>query len=211
VTIRIAKAPLRTALRWTQAACFAGALALLGYCGYVLADSWNFQRTALLELEQTVKPVDQHAVAATLIRSAPPASVFKNAPLGRIDVPRLGISVAVFEGTSDLILRRAAGHIRGTALPGQPGNAAISAHRDTFFRPLRNIRRDDIINIITLNGQYRYRVLSTKIVRPTDLSVLDPGDGEALTLVTCYPFYFIGAAPSRFIVRAERIAPASPG
>jgi LPXTG-site transpeptidase (sortase) family protein len=80
----------------------------------------------------------------------------------------------------------------------------ISAHRDSFFRPLRNIRRDDIITLTTLSGEYRYRVVSTKIVRPSDVTVLAPGSIDSLTLVTCYPFYFVGAAPDRFIVRAER-------
>jgi sortase A len=197
MVIRIAKAPLRRALRWAQAAFFAVALALLGYRGYVAVDAWNYQRTALREFARPAAPAVREASA--------------DAPLGRIDVPRLGISTAIFEGTGGLTLRRGAGHIPGTALPGEPGNAAISAHRDTFFRPLRNIRRNDTISVTTLAGQYDYRVLSTRIVGPADVSVLDPGDGEALTLVTCYPFYFIGPAPNRFIVRAERIAPRGQG
>jgi len=111
----------------------------------------------------------------------------------------------VIEGVGTFALRRAAGHIPGTALPGQPGNAGISAHRDTFFRPLRNIRQNDVITVSTLLGQYRYRVVSTRIVSPSDVEVLDQSKDEALTLVTCYPFYFVGAAPDRFIVRAERV------
>jgi sortase A len=90
-------------------------------------------------------------------------------------------------------------------LPGQLGNVAITAHRDTFFRPLRKIQTDDVITLTTLQGVYRYRVVSTKIVSPQDVEVLDSTDGEVLTLVTCYPFYFVGAAPNRFIVRAERV------
>jgi len=109
------------------------------------------------------------------------------------------------EGTSSATLRRAAGHISGTALPGQPGNVGISAHRDTFFRPLRNIRRNDLITLTTALGEYRYRVVSTRVVSPQDVAVLDPAGNQILTLVTCYPFYFIGAAPNRFIVRAERV------
>jgi sortase A len=111
----------------------------------------------------------------------------------------------VVEGVNRLILRRSVGHIPGTALPGQPGNVGISGHRDTFFRPLRNIRRDDVITLTTLLGEYRYRVVSTKVVSPSDVEVLDPGKNEILTLVTCYPFYFVGLAPGRFIVRAERV------
>jgi sortase A len=94
----------------------------------------------------------------------------------------------------------------GTALPGQRGNVGIAAHRDTFFRPLRNIQRDDVIVLTTLRGEYRYRVVSTKVVSPYDVEVLNSDGTEILTLVTCYPFYFVGSAPERFIVRAERIA-----
>ena len=81
----------------------------------------------------------------------------------------------------------------------------IAAHRDTFFRPLRNIRKNDIITLTTITAEYRYRVVSTKVVDPADVSVLNAGDREILTLVTCYPFYFVGSAPDRFVVRAERI------
>jgi sortase A len=86
-----------------------------------------------------------------------------------------------------------------------PGNVGIAGHRDTFFRPLRNIQRNDIITLTTLHGEYRYRVVSTKVVGPYDIAVLDSDGNEILTLVTCYPFYFVGSAPDRFIVRAERV------
>src|SRR5260370_589049 len=99
----------------------------------------------------------------------------------------------------------AVGHIPGTAVPGQTGNVGISGHRDTFFRPLRNIRQNDTITVTTLVGEYRYRVVSTKIVGPSDVAVLGRSGKEILTLVTCYPFYFVGSAPDRFVVRAERI------
>jgi sortase A len=121
------------------------------------------------------------------------------------EIARLGLSVIIIEGDDGKTLRRAAGHVRGTALPGQLGNVGITAHRDTFFRPLRNIQLDDVITLTTLQGEYRYRVVSTKVVRPADVAVLDSTGGEILTLVTCHPFYFVGAAPNRFIVRAERV------
>ena len=124
--------------------------------------------------------------------------------IGRIDIPRLGLSAIVIEGTSATSLRRAVGHITGTALPGQPGNVGISGHRDTFFRPLRNVRQGDLVALTTLTGEYRYRVVSTKVVPPENVAVLDAGSQESLTLVTCYPFYYVGPAPSRFIVRAAR-------
>ena len=125
--------------------------------------------------------------------------------MGRIEISRLGVSAMVIEGTTKSTLRRAVGHIAGTALPGRPGNVGLSGHRDTFFRPLRNIRQDDIITLTTAIAEYRYRVVSTKVVGPRDVAVLDADGAEILTLVTCYPFYFVGSAPDRFIVRAERV------
>jgi sortase A len=125
--------------------------------------------------------------------------------VGRLEIPRLGFSVIVSEGTDDATLRRAAGHIAGTAVPGQRGNVGIAGHRDTLFRPLRNIRQDDTILLTTLQGEYQYRVVSTRIVNPSDVAILNSDGNDALTLVTCYPFYFVGPAPDRFIVRAERM------
>ena len=99
------------------------------------------------------------------------------------------------------------GHIPSTALPGQTGNVGVAAHRDTLFRNLKDVQRDDEITLTTLEGEYLYRVVSFKVVNPTDVSVLDPSAGEmTLTLVTCYPFYFVGHAPKRFIVRARQVA-----
>jgi sortase A len=123
-----------------------------------------------------------------------------------MEIPRLGLSVMVAEGTSAATLRRAAGHIEGTQLPGPPGNVGIAGHRDTLFRRLRNVRNDDLIVLTTLQGVYRYRVVSSKVVGPDDVAVLHPDSRQILTLVTCYPFYFVGPAPDRFIVRAERIS-----
>ncbi len=125
--------------------------------------------------------------------------------IGLIKIQCLGLSVMVIEGDSTAILRRAAGHIPGTAQPGQPGNVGISGHRDTFFQPLQNIRTNDVITLTTLLGEYRYRVISTRIVSPYDVAVLKADRNQVLTLVTCYPFYFVGPAPDRFIVRAERV------
>jgi sortase A len=186
--VSISTTSLRMLLKWTQHALLTGAALMLGYCGFVLLDTWIFQHRAEQALDQP--------------RTAAPAP---EGLIGRIEIQRLGMSVAVAEGTDDPTLRRAVGHIAGTALPGQPGNIGIAAHRDTFFRPLRNIRRDDIITLTTLGGEYRYRVVSTKIVNPADVAVLNSDGNEILTLVTCYPFYFVGSAPHRFIVRAARV------
>jgi sortase A len=183
---------------------------MLGYCVVVLADGWLFQQRERRHLEQILH--DRQETSGRASRGSPPAlsigplTVAAGGLIGRIEIPRLGLSVIVAEGVDALTLRRAVGHIPRTAMPGQPaGNVGLAGHRDTFFRPLRNIRRDDVITLATPRGEYRYRVVSTRIVNPSDVGVLDPGGSEVLTLVTCYPFYFIGPAPSRFIVRAERI------
>jgi sortase A len=201
---------IRSSLRLGQWTFGITAVLMLGYCGFVLADSWMFQEreSRLLEhlLHERQAANAQVAVSdASLTRTRISLPAMTDGLIGRIDIPRLGVSVIVIEGDGTKILRRAVGHIRGTALPGQPGNIGISGHRDTFFRPLRNIERNDIITLSTLRGEYRYRVVSTKIVGPRDVAVLDPSEVEVLTLVTCYPFYYVGSAPSRFIVRAERV------
>lgn len=200
--IVVAKEPLRRILRWTRRVFLAVAVLLLGYCGFVLGDAWVFQKRESRNLERRLR--EERAAASTLPQ-APPAAV-TDGLIGRIEIPRLELSVVVAEGVDKTTLRRAAGHIPGTGLPGQPGNVGIAGHRDTFFRPLRNIRRHDIITLTTLRGEYRYRVVSTRVVSPDTVSVLDPGGEEILTLVTCHPFYFVGSAPNRFIVRAERVA-----
>lgn len=203
------KGALQASLRQCQWALGGAAVLTLGYCGFVLADSWMFQnrQSRLLEHLLHDRQAANSGRVSTASFTAPhnplPAAV--DGLVGRIDIPRLGISVIVMEGVDAKTLRRAVGHIPGTALPGEPGNIGISAHRDTFFRPLRNIRRNDIITLTTLRGEYRYRVLTTRIVSPENVAVLDPSTSQILTLVTCYPFYFVGSAPNRFIVRAERV------
>lgn len=189
-------------LQWTQGILFTGAVLMLGYCGFVLADTLLFQQGEQVKLDHLL--VDRKANPSTALSVEAMGGL-----VGRIEVPRLGLSAMVVEGTGATSLRRAVGHIRGTALPGQQGNVGISGHRDTFFRPLRNIRRNDMIGLTTLTGEFQYRVVSTRIVAPSDVTVLDASGGEILTLVTCHPFYFIGPAPDRFIVRAVRIIQAT--
>ena len=130
--------------------------------------------------------------------------------IGRLEIPRLRMKVMVREGADEGTLRKAVGHIPGTALPGTIGNVALAGHRDTFFRGLRDIRKDDSIDLTTDDGTYRYQVKSTKIVGPRDVGVLAASSGETLTLVTCYPFYYVGSAPKRFIVRAIQVAATPP-
>ena len=122
--------------------------------------------------------------------------------VGRLEVPRLNISVVAREGADVRTLRRAVGHVPSTAWPGERGNAAFAGHRDSFFRNLRGIRTGDRIIVTTSDGRHEYVVRDTRIVEPTDVAVLDPTPDSTLTLVTCYPFSYIGPAPQRFIVRA---------
>jgi sortase A len=194
--VAVSRKSIRRILRWSQAALLAAAAGMLGYCGFVLADTWIFQRQASRMFDRR----DWQPASP-----AGPGVAAMGGLVGRMEIPRLGFSVAVAEGTDGATLRRAAGHIPGTALPGRSGNVGIAGHRDTLFRPLRNIRRDDVILLTTLQGEYRYRVVSAKVASPYDVAVLTPDGNEILTLVTCYPFYLVGPAPDRFIVRAERL------
>jgi sortase A len=112
----------------------------------------------------------------------------------------------VAEGDDDSTLSIAIGHLPDTPLPWEDGNSALAAHRDTFFRPLRDIRIGDELRLTTtVHEQLRYRVRETLVVGPEDVGVLDSTDSPSLTLITCYPFNFVGHAPQRFIVRAERM------
>ena len=124
------------------------------------------------------------------------------APLAILRIPHIGLEVAVLPGTDDRTLDRAVGHIEQTALPGADGNAGLAGHRDGFFRGLKDIHRGDVIELDTLRGTQAYRVERTWVVDPDDVSVLEATPGRSLTLVTCYPFHYVGAAPRRFVVRA---------
>jgi sortase A len=171
----------------------------LTYAGYVFVDAHNYQARELGALEESrVKNVS---------RSEAPRLVIEGGVIGEMEVPRLGLKVIVVQGDSPRILRRAVGHIRETALPGESGNVALTGHRDTFFRPLRNIQSGDAITFKTLDAEFRYRVDSTAVVPPSDISVLQASSQRTLTLITCFPFYYVGAAPNRFIVRARQVGP----
>jgi len=124
-------------------------------------------------------------------------------PLAVLRIPRLELEVPVLPGTDELTLNRAVGHIPGTALPGQTGNAGVAGHRDGFFRGLKDLELGDRLEVETLDGRQELVVTRLSIVTPADVQVLDPTPSPVLTLVTCYPFYFVGKAPKRYIVRAE--------
>src|SRR5262245_26329705 len=128
-------------------------------------------------------------------------------PIAVLRISKLGIEVPVFPGTDDYALNRGVGWIEGTARPGEEGNSGIAGHRDGFFRPLKDVVKGDAIELLTLAGSRTYQVDEIQIVDPNDVQVLDPTPQAVLTLVSCYPFYFVGSAPKRFIVRAVSAAP----
>jgi sortase A len=125
-------------------------------------------------------------------------------PLGLLRIPRIRLEVPVLDGTDELTLNRAVGHIASTSRPGEPGNVGIAGHRDGFFRGLKDIGPGDAIDLETLDGTVRYVVEEIVIVDPAAVEVLEPTAEDSLTLVTCYPFYYVGSAPQRYIVRAVR-------
>lgn len=174
-----------------------GVVALL-YVGYVFVDAYHYQarEQTAFELPQ-VKNVSQREG---------PRLIAEGGVIGELAVPRLGLKVIVAQGDSPRILQRSVGHIRETALPGESGNVALTGHRDTFFRTLRNIRSGDAITFKTAAGDFRYQVESTTVVPPSDVSVLQPSSEPTITLITCFPFYYVGAAPNRFIVRARQVS-----
>jgi sortase A len=182
---------------------------LLSYCAFVLLDSWTFQQQQDRDLDRLLDDDSAASVGAPptdpLAEPEAPLAGAADGLIGRIEISRLGLSAIVVEGIDKHTLRRAVGHIPGTALPGRSGNTGIAGHRDTFFRPLQDIQVDDIITLTTPWGEYRYRVVFSRVVSPEDVAVLHPTGNEVLTLVTCHPFYFVGPAPNRFIVRAERV------
>jgi sortase A len=124
--------------------------------------------------------------------------------VGMLDVPRLKMTTPVVEGDDDGTLKRAVGHLPDTPFPWEKGNSALAGHRDGLFRPLKDVKIGDEIRFRTTSEQLRYRVTKTSIVKPDDVSVLEPGSTETLTLITCYPFNYVGSAPKRFVVHAER-------
>lgn len=131
-------------------------------------------------------------------------------PLAVLRIPKIHLEVPVFEGTDDLTLDRGVGRIAGTAHPGQPGNLGIAGHRDGFFRGLKDVNQGDEITLVFPDAAVNYVVDQITVVTPQDVSVLQPRAVSSLTLVTCYPFYFVGSAPERYIVSASLRADSQP-
>jgi sortase A len=187
---------------------FIAGMWLLAAWTYATVEAHLYQARENRELDAILQSAPQPPARA----AAPPSDAVRaarrlpapGAAFGRIEVPRLGISTVMRAGSDAKTLRLAVGHIPGTAWPGEPGNMGLAGHRDTFFRRLRDIRADDEIRVVTPEGTHVYTVSRTLVVEPEDVWVLDNAGGQSLlTLVTCYPFTYIGSAPQRFIVQAE--------
>ncbi|HZQ52635.1 MAG TPA: class D sortase [Bryobacteraceae bacterium] len=223
------------ALRWTRLILLLIGISALGYSGYTLSNEYIYQSYENWAFDQKIAG---HAATFTdYLRAKTPLSFLLGAQesaapeesvqpktqatprpavgalLGRVEIPRLHLSAIVREGVDTKVLSVAVGHVPYTAMPGESGNFAIAAHRDTLFRALKDIKKDDLVSFDSPEGTFTYQVLATKIVKPTDVSVLRadgggliPGGGNLLTMITCYPFYYVGSAPKRFIVEGKLIS-----
>ena len=184
-------------------ACFAG-------YGYLSHRSGQIEAGNRRAAAQILKLDDDRAPEAAAPKPGTPeddrAPSINSDVIGELEIPRLDLSAAVVSGDDRNALAGAVGYLQDTALPWQHGNTALAAHRDRLFRPLARIQSGDEIRLSTRHGRFEYRVVRTFVVAPQDLWVLDDSPGVDLTLITCYPFVFVGHAPQRFIVRARKVA-----
>jgi len=171
---------------------FAFGIFALGYAGIVFADSHIYQAVEIQKFERTSP-------------SPIPRILTDGDILGELQVPRLGLDAIVVQGDSTADLRRAVGHLSNSAMPGEVGNVALAGHRDTFFRPLRDVRLGDEIRFQTRERSFVYVVKSIEVVAPKDTRVLESSTEHDLTLLTCFPFHYVGPAPKRFVVRAREV------
>jgi sortase A len=179
-------------------------IACLIFYSAVTVDTWRYQRTAKAHVEEMISVERSRETPAPLPDVSKPLRIGEI--IGKVDIPRLKLSAAVAEGDDEKTLRTAVGHLPDTPLPWhRRGNVAIAAHRDGLFRRLENIRLDDDVRVVTSRGEYHYRVTKTRIVNPDDVWVIAPTQVPTITLITCYPFSFVGNAPRRFIVQAELV------
>jgi sortase A len=204
----------RDGLRWLQGGLLILGLLLLGRSSSMAIGAHHFQAATSSAFDLALRDAagapsataDLQPPAAAIVAVQPPKrDAEAGTVLGRIEIPRLSMTAMVAEGVDTKTLGRSVGHVPSTAWPGEAGNCGLAGHRDTFFRGLGDIRVDDIIRIVTIERTTTYSVEWTEIVEPTRVDVLDSTATRSLTLVTCYPFAFIGRAPQRFIVRARLV------
>jgi sortase A len=196
------------ALRWAEGLLVIAGAAMLVWCALLLADANLFQRAARRSLETAAgsdASADRQRPHATT--AVPPRApiILRGSAIAALSIPRVDLSVVVLHGSDAQTLRHGPGHLENTAWPGESGNVVIAGHRDSFFRPLRNIQLGDDVFVDTPQGRLHYRVTSLRVVNAHDLSVLEPSDTAVLTLITCYPFWVFGHAPDRFVVRAAGV------
>lgn len=199
LTEKFSPSRLQAFLRSGQVVFGVLGLGALACYGVVTADTHLFQSELRLRFERSLRLEGAH-------RNRRASFLDDGAVVGRLEIPRIGLTAMVLEGVDGKTLRRAVGRIPGTALPGNPGNVGLAGHRDTFFNGLKNVRQNDTIAFTTLSGTYHYRVEYIQIVGPRDTFVLHDLHQPSLTLVTCYPFSHVGSAPERFVVMAEQIS-----
>jgi len=204
--VNLPSSALRFAQRlflWLGVVALAYAGGTVAYAGiYQRYQSWKFERARVSAIVQTLEQgAAVPKVGTAIVEQA--AALGEGDVVGKLEVPRIGIAVVVLQGIGNHTLNVGAGHVPGTPLPGVDGNVAIAAHRDTFFRKLEGIVAGDSIQFATVRRTYDYVVDSTEIVDPQDTRVMESRARPELTLITCYPFYFVGAAPKRFVVHAR--------
>lgn len=183
--------------RWIERLLAVVGIVCLASAGATWLEAHRFQRQERRVLEG--------GSAHTARPAAAPQRPEGAAAIGQLDIPRLGVSVIVAPGDDERTLRKAVGHLPDTALPWEAGNTALAGHRDTFFRPLERVQIGDDIFFDTPRGRFHYRVQRTFVVEPDDVWVVAPSPVRTLTLITCFPFRYVGAAPKRFIVQARRV------
>jgi sortase A len=192
----------RRMLIWLERSLIAIGCILMLWCAIVIGRMWYYKSMPIPP--PTAATLPGEAPTGTT-GTLPQPKVSTGTWLARLEAPSVQMSATVLEGTDDGTLARGAGHIEETPFPGEPGNIGIAGHRDTIFRPVRNLHAGDPLVLTTADRVYRYRITKTSIVDPEDVYVLDPADHPTLTLVTCYPFEFVGHAPRRFIVHADLV------
>jgi len=192
------KTRARLFVRWMGSCLFIIGALTLSYVALTLLYAKHYQEAAGNALDKQIYAEEQHKASSSQ------AVAKEGDVLGRIEVPRLKLRVAILEGTTAHTLRLGVGHIGGTALPGTDGSIGIAGHRDTYFRGLKDIHKNDEIIIQTARGISTYEVDWIRITDPADGGIMAPTADSGLTLVTCYPFHYIGAAPERYVVHAHR-------
>jgi sortase A len=190
-------------LRWSEAAAYVAGTLLCSLFAIAQADSALGSARALEDFAAALNPPDQSQWAASRVRDYEKAKLLDGSPVAVLTVPSLKLEVPVFESDDEVSLNRGAGLVAGMGTPDQGGNVGIAGHRDGFFRVLKDIKVGDQIEVRTRLKVHRYRVTSIDIVDAADKRLLADTELPSITLVTCYPFYYIGNAPQRYIVAGQ--------